>query len=122
MSESILTQVVECDFTWQVWEKLQIYFAYHARAKEQQLKTKLRNTSKGSTSVSKYLLWIKALVNALVSMGCTIFDFEHIAVILDGLSTEYNTFVTSVNTHVDPYSVAEIKALLLAHKSCLEQA
>lgn len=27
MSESILTQVVECEFTWQVWEKLQIYFA-----------------------------------------------------------------------------------------------
>ena len=37
MSESILTQVVECDFTWQVWEKLQIYFASHTRAKEQRL-------------------------------------------------------------------------------------
>ena len=34
MSESILTQVVECDFTWQVWEKLQIYFASHTRPRE----------------------------------------------------------------------------------------
>ena len=42
--------------------------------------------------------------------------------ILGGLPTEYDVFVTSLNTHVDPYSVAEIEALLLAHESSLEQA
>ena len=122
MSESIFTQVVECEFMWQVWEKLQIYFAFHTCAREQQLKTELCNTSKGSTSVSEYLLWIKALINCLVFIGCMVLDSEHIAVILGGLSTEYNAFVTFVDTRIDPYSVAEIEVLLLAHESHIEQA
>ena len=83
------------------------------------MKTKLHNTSKGSTPISEYLLRIKALANALVSIGCVISDFVHIAVILGGLSS---AFVTSMNTRVDPYSVANIKALLLAHESRIEQA
>ena len=122
MSELILTQVVESDFTWQVWEKLQIYFASHTHAREQQLKIVLRNTSKGSTPVSECLLRIKAPVNALVSIGCTVSNSEHIVVILGGLSTEYDAFVTSINTRMDPYSMAEIEALLLAHESRIEQA
>ena len=86
------------------------------------MKTKLHNTSKGSTPISEYLLQIKALVNALVSIGCAISDSEHIVVILRGLSIEYDAFVTSVNMRVDPYSIAKIEALLLAHESLLEQA
>ena len=35
MTESILVQVVECEFTWQVWEKIQTYFASHTRARVQ---------------------------------------------------------------------------------------
>ena len=104
VNESILTQVVECEFTWQVWEKLQIYFASHTHAREQQLKTKLRSTSKGSTPVLEYLLRIKALVNSLVSIGCMVSDFEYIAVILGALSTEYDAFVTSVNTRGSIFS------------------
>ena len=56
--------------------------------------------SKGSTPVSEYLLRIKALVNSLVFIGCMVLDFEHIAVILGGLSIEYDELVTSV-THID---------------------
>ena len=94
----------------------------HTRAREQQLKTKLHNSTKGSTPASEYLLRIKAIVNVLVSIGCSVSDFEHIVVILGGLSSEYDAFVTSINTRVDPYSVVEIEALLLAHESRIEQA
>ena len=88
----------------------------------QQLKTKLRNTSKGSTPVSEYLLRIKSLVNALVSIGCSVSESEHIEVILKGLSTKYNAFVTSITTRIEPYSVAQVEAHLLAHEARIEQA
>ena len=42
---------------------------------------------KGLTLVAEYLLRIKALVNALVSIGCHVSEQEHIEVILGGLSS-----------------------------------
>ena len=42
--------------------------------------------------------------------------------ILGGLSIEHDAFVISVNTRMNPYSVAEIEALLVAHESRIEQA
>lgn len=102
MSKSILILMVECIFTWQVWENIQTYFASHTKAWVQQLKAKLRNTSEGSKPISKYLLRIKVLVNSLVSIGCSVSEPEHIGVILGGLSTKYDAFVVSITTHVEP--------------------
>ena len=122
MSESILTHVVECDITWQVWEKIQAYFASHTKAQVQRLKTELRNTSKGSTPISEYLLCIKALVNALASIGCYESELEHIEVILGGLSTEYDAIVTSITMRIEPYLMAEVEAPLLVQEAHIEQA
>ena len=90
-----------------------MYFASHTKAHVQQLKTKLRNTSKGAQSVFEYLLCIKALVNSLVSIGCAVFEQEHIEVILGGLSIDYDAFVTSITTRSDSYSGVEVEAHLM---------
>ena len=113
MSYSILI-LVECDFTWQVWEKIQTYFALHTKARVQQLKTEMRNTTKGSTLIAEYLLRIKELVNSLVSIGCQISEQELIEVILGGLSSDYDAFITSITTHTNPYSIVEVETHLLA--------
>ena len=111
MSKSILNRLVECDFTWQVWEIIQTYIAFHTKARVQQLKIELCNTPKGSTPILEYLLRIKALVNASVSIDCFVSESEHTEVILSDLSTEY---VTSITIRVESYSVAKIEAHLLA--------
>ena len=111
MSKSILNRLVECDFTWQVWEKIQTYIAFHTKARVQRLKIELCNTPKGSTPILEYLLRIKALVNASVSIDCFVSESEHTEVILSDLSTEY---VTSITIRVESYSVAKIEAHLLA--------
>ena len=121
MSNSILTLVVDCDFTWQVWEKVQTYFTCHTKARVQQLKIELLNTSKGAQSIAKYLLQIKALVNALVSIGCAVSEQEHIEMILGGLSTDYHAFVTSITMRSDPYSVVEVEAHLMAQEAWIEK-
>ena len=59
-SDSFLTRVVGCRRAWQIWSKIQDYVASMTRAKAFQLKTELRNTSKGNRTMSEYLLRIKA--------------------------------------------------------------
>jgi len=49
-------------------------------------------------------------------LGAPIFTDDHIEVILDGLSEEYDNFVTSILSRVDPYTVEEIETLLLSQK------
>ena len=116
MSDSIFTLVVDYDFTWQVWEKIQMYFASHTKARVQQLKIELQNTSKGTQSVSEYLLRIKVLVDLLVPIGCAVSEQEHIEVIL-GLSADYDAFVTSITMQSDPYSIVEVEAHLMAQEA-----
>lgn len=41
--------------------------------------------------------------------------------IIDGLSLEYDTFITSVTSRTDPYMVDEIESLLLAQEARIEK-
>ena len=43
-----------------------------------------------------------------------------IEAILGGLPSDYSPLVTSIISHLDPYSVEEREALLLAVESCIE--
>lgn len=81
----------------------------------------MRNTTKGLTLVAEYLLRIKALVNALVSIGCHVSEQEHIEVILGGLSSEYDAFVTSTTTCMDTYSIVEVEVHLLAQEAHIDK-
>ena len=105
-----------------MWEKIQTYFASHTKARVQQLKIELRNTSKGAQSVAESLLHINAQVNSLVSIGYVVSEQEHIEVIFGGLSIDYDAFVTSITTRSDPYSVVEIEAHLMAQEARIEKA
>lgn len=71
MSKAVVTKVVVCNYSWQVWSLLLIYFAVQSRAKIIQYKSELRNTK-------EYILWIKALVDALASIGHFVSTKEHV--------------------------------------------
>jgi len=58
----------------------------------------------------------------LAAVGCPISTEDHIEAILVGLSDEYDSFVTSVTSHLDPYTVEDIESLLLAQESRIEKA
>jgi hypothetical protein len=48
-------------------------------------------------------------------------DFESVSFLLKGLGSDYDLFVTSVTTRVDPLSIDELYGHLLAHEMRLEQ-
>ncbi|PON37427.1 hypothetical protein TorRG33x02_347460 [Trema orientale] len=63
-----------------------------------------------------YLLKIKNAVDSLVSIGYFISTEDHIEAIFDGLLDEYDTFVISTSSRLDPYTVEDIESLLLAQE------
>ena len=113
MTEKILNRMVGSETTAQIWTSLSDYFTAHNRAKIGQFKTMLRNT-KMTGNLDDYLLQLKKIVDTLASIGHTLSPQDHIEAIFNGLSKDYDVFITSVNTRTESYSVAEIEALLLS--------
>ncbi|KAF7833293.1 Retrovirus-related Pol polyprotein from transposon TNT 1-94 [Senna tora] len=116
MSESMQTRLVGCKHSFQLWAKIEESFANHTRAKVHLYLTEFRSIKKGTRSMSEYLLRIKALVDSLAAVGNPIAESDQIHVILNGLGTGYDAFVTSINTRREDYSVTEIESLLLAQE------
>ena len=98
-----------------------MFFASQTKAKISQFKTKLQNIKKDDLSVKDYLLKIKSLIDQLASVRYIVTTKDHIDAIFDGLSFEYDTFVVSVNSRNDLYTVAEIESLLLAQENEIEK-
>lgn len=46
----------------------------------------------------------------VVLVGHQLSEKDHVDVILDGLLLEYNTFILSVDTRIEPYNIADIEA------------
>jgi len=98
MTQSISDLVIECEYSHEVWDRLQVHFSSKTRAKVNQYRTQLRTMKKGSLSLFDYLLQIKKLANALSSVGSPITITEHIEAIFQGLDEDYDSFITSMNT------------------------
>ncbi|KAF7831612.1 Retrovirus-related Pol polyprotein from transposon TNT 1-94 [Senna tora] len=86
MSDNMVSKMVGCDHSYQLWNKIQESFCSSTRPRERQLRTKLRNTKKGSSTMSEYLLKIKKIVDSLTAIGSPISTHDHIESIFDGLA------------------------------------
>lgn len=81
----------------------------------------LRNT-RMTGNHDDYLLKIKKIFDTLASIGHTLTPQDHIEAIFNGLSKEYEVFITSVNTRSEPYTVAKIEALLMSQEVRIEKS
>jgi hypothetical protein len=80
----------------------------------------LATLKKGGSSVTDYFQKFKSLADTLAAAGQPLNDFELISFLLAGLGSEFDPFVTSVTTRVDPMSLEELYAHLLTHEMRLE--
>ena len=118
MSSEFSNKVVGYNFAYQVWDKLQVYFASRVQAKISQLKAQLKLVRKDG-SVSNYLL--KKIVDFLTAVCAPVTTKELIIAILDGLNKEYSAFVTSIVSRSNPYVVKEVEAQLMAQEERIER-
>lgn len=63
-----------------------------------------------------YLLKIKVAIDSLASVGYFLSTKDHVEAIFYGFPEDYDTFVVSISSRPDPYSVEAIESLLLSQK------
>lgn len=85
-----------------------------------QVHYQLATLKKGGSAVSDYFQKFKALADTLAAAGQPLNDFELISFLLAGLGSEFDPFVTSVTTRVEPLSLEELYGHLLTHEMRLE--
>ena len=89
------------------------YLCQTSRGHIKQLKEQLKRCTKGSKSISEYMLAIKTRVDELAIMGKPVDDEDLIDRVLEGLSDEYKSIIDAINTHDTSISFAELHAKLL---------
>jgi len=112
---SLLTKMVGLESSTQIWNRLLTHYASHNRTMVKKFKMLLK-TPKNDRSIYVYLNDIKKLVDSLATMGSPLSTVDHIDAILNGLSVDFDGFITSVLSHSNPYSVDNLEALLLAQE------
>lgn len=114
----ILTRLIGCVNSWQLWERLHNHFNSKTRAHARMLRTELRNTKKDDRPITEFVL---VIVDSLYSIGGPISPQEQLDVILEGLPEEYDPLINLVNTRFEPFDVDELESLLLAHEVRLQK-
>jgi hypothetical protein len=95
-------------------------FASQARSRVLQIHYQLATSKKGSASITEYFQSFKALCDNLAAAGQHLNDFECTSYFLASLGSDYDPFVTSITTRLDPLSLDEIYGHLLAHEMRIE--
>ena len=72
----------------------------------------------GRFKIDEYLVKIKVCVDSLASIGVSLSTKDHVESILDGLPSDYESFVTSVTLRNDDFS---IEAILMAYEFRVEK-
>jgi hypothetical protein len=120
LSVQMLSHVTRCDNSLAVWLKLKTLFQSHSKARTQQVRFKLITLKKGNDSIADYFQKFQILADTLAAIDKPLDDVEMGSFILRGLGSNYDPFVTLINTRVDPLSVEELYGHLLAHEQRLD--
>ena len=69
---------------------------------------------KGSLNVVEYLSKIKSYVDSLALVSYILIDKDPIDAMLNGLTGEYDTFITFILTRSESYKIEEVEYLIMA--------
>lgn len=123
LSCDVLTQMIGCKHSYQLWERLHSDFFTRTEAKSRQLRTELRNLKLGSKTISEYLQKVKSITDSFTAIGDPVPYKEQVDVLLDGLPSEYESLVNliSMNTKFQSLTIQEIGALLQAQEARVDK-
>ena len=86
------------------------------------LKYQLVHTlKKGSLSISDYVQKKKSITGNLAIVAQPVSDSDLVSSLLSDLSSEYETFITSMTTRFEQISLDELTEFLLSQEACLEE-
>jgi gag-polypeptide of LTR copia-type len=119
ISESIVSKVIHCTTSVELWHELNVHFSSQSLASVMDLKMQIHSLQKGHLSMQAYLDQKRSLANRLRMIGCPVSDADLQLFILHGLSIDYNSLIVSLNSRSDVVPFNELCGLLLTHEQRL---
>lgn len=122
LSLMALSYVIGCKKSKEAWDKLEKHFSSLSRMHIVGLKTELQSIFKKETdSINQYVQRIKEIVNRLLAVSVVV-DFEDLVIYkVNGLSSMYNVFKTSLQTRSQNPSFDELYVLMKTEETTLEK-
>ncbi|XP_010507398.1 PREDICTED: uncharacterized protein LOC104784014 [Camelina sativa] len=103
----------------QIWTKLASTYAKPSRGHIKQLKTQLKNFTKGPKSIDEYVQGVTNRLDQLAILGKSYDHEDAIELILDGLPEDYKTVVDQIEGKDTPPSLTEVHERLLNQEAKL---
>ncbi|KAM1097340.1 hypothetical protein ACFX15_014265 [Malus domestica] len=120
LSDDAMEYVIGCKTSHESWINLQDRYASVSRARINQLKIEFHTIQKGSDSIDKYLLRLKAIRDQLVSAGERIIDNDVVITALSGLPPKFDIVKTIVLAREISIPLKDFKAQLIGVESAIE--
>ncbi|XP_019420673.1 PREDICTED: uncharacterized protein LOC109330855 [Lupinus angustifolius] len=121
LSAELQPRVVGCCTSRHLWLELVDYCQAQTKARARQLRSQLKSITKGSSTISEYFILIKGLVDALVSIGSPISHVEHVDFVLDGLSEDFQTVITAIESQNELPTINALQSFLLTFEARLDR-
>jgi gag-polypeptide of LTR copia-type len=119
ISAPVLAQVIRCETSASVWSTLNQLHSSQSMAKILDLKLQLQTSKKGGVTCAQFIQHIQSIADQLRSIGTNVSDHDLVLYTLQGLGSEYESFVTALSMRSTYPSMIEFSALLLAHEARL---
>jgi hypothetical protein len=120
LSSKMIFHITRCTTSIEAWATLKNLFFAQSKAHSMQVHFQLNTLKKGNSSISDYYQKFQALIDTLSSISQPLTDVQMQSFLLGVLGSEYDPFIISVTTRIEPLSVEEIFGHLLSHEMRLE--
>lgn len=120
LTTDVLGQVATLDNSAAVWSALEVMYSAQSRAKVTNLWMQLSNLKKGSMTSPVYFAKMKGIGDELAAAGKPVGDDQMVSFILSGLDYDYNPLVSYVVGRIEPTSLTDLYAQLVAYDTRLD--
>jgi hypothetical protein len=117
---TIIPFIAQATTSRQAWTILANTYAKPSRGRIKQIKNQLKNTTKGSLSVTEFMQTIKTRADDLALLGASLDEEEITDKILDGLGDEYKELVRAVQARDTSITFEELHEKLLNFEVSLQ--
>ncbi|XP_070671531.1 uncharacterized protein [Malus domestica] len=113
LSEDLIPFTVGVQSSRELWLTLEQRFGGVSAAHIHQLRSHLHSVQKGDLPISEYIQLIKNISDALMAAGAPVSKSDLIAITLQGLSDDYESFIDSIMLRISSTSLDELYGLLI---------
>lgn len=119
ISGDVLAQHVSYQMAASLWSALHCIYSAISVARVMELRRRLQTTTRGGQSCNTFFETMRGIVDQLATVGEPVSDADLVCYVLNGLGSEFNSFIVALTTRTDPISLTDLHGFLLTHEALL---